>query len=180
MTILRRLRGWFAGTKWRPGVWALLLAGAVVYLWFRPPAWVSEERRQAPDIAVALTDGRTLALDQLRGKVVLVNFWATWCPYCRHEMPALDAFYRDYRGHGFEILALSEDDDPAAARRFMQREAYAFPAGAADAASMAAFGGVRRLPTSLLIDKRGNVRYRISGQVYYGRLKALVEPLLAE
>ncbi|PWB50630.1 MAG: hypothetical protein C3F18_09430 [Nitrosomonadales bacterium] len=180
MQILRSLRGFFTARKWRPDIWTLLLLCAIVYVWFRPPAWVSDLAQAAPALQVRLLDGRVVKLEQLRGKVVLVNFWATWCPYCRHEMPAMEAFYRDYRGQGFEILALSQDDAAAAVVDFMARESYHFPAAMADAASSAAFGGVSRLPTSFVIDKQGKVRHKISGQVHYARLKGLVEPLLAE
>lgn len=173
-------RAWISRRKWRPDAWTLLLIGAIVYLWFRPPAWVSEEHRQVPNVQVNLLDGHVVRLEALRGKVVLVNFWATWCPYCRHEMPAMDEFYRDYRDKGFEILALSQDEDAAEVRRFMAKEGYRFPAAMADASSARAFGSASRLPTSFVIDKHGVVCHKISGQVHYARLKGLVEPLLAE
>lgn len=176
----QRVRAWLSRRKWRPDAWTLVLIGAIIYLWFRPPAWVSEENRQIPNLQVTLLDGRVVRLEALRGKVVLVNFWATWCPYCRHEMPAMDEFYRDYRGKGFEILALSQDEDAAEVRGFMAKEGYRFPVAMADASNAGVFGNVSRLPTSFLIDKRGVVRHKVSGQVHYARLKGLVEPLLAE
>ncbi|MBU0593285.1 MAG: TlpA family protein disulfide reductase [Gammaproteobacteria bacterium] len=166
--------------KWRPDIWTMLLLGAIVYVWFRPPAWVSDLDQSLPALQIQLLDGRVINLEQLRGKVVLVNFWATWCPYCRHEMPAMEEFYSDYRDQGFEILALSQDDAAAPVVEFMAKENYHFPVAMADASVAAAFGGVSRLPTSFVIDKRGLVRHKISGQVHYPRLKALVEPLLAE
>ncbi|MBZ0106229.1 MAG: TlpA family protein disulfide reductase [Sulfuricella denitrificans] len=171
---------WIAGIKWRPDIWTLVLLGAIVYVWFRPPAWVSDLEQSAPALQVRLLDGRMVSMEQLRGKVVLVNFWATWCPYCRHEMPAMEAFYADYRGRGFEILALSQDDDASAVMDFMTREGYHFPVAMADASIGPALGGVSRLPTSFVIDRSGVVRHRISGQVHYARLKGLIEPLLAE
>ncbi len=63
----------------------------------------------APALVADTLDGRTLDLSGLRGKVVIVNFWATWCPPCREEMPALDAFYRHYRGRGLELIGMSAD-----------------------------------------------------------------------
>jgi cytochrome c biogenesis protein CcmG, thiol:disulfide interchange protein DsbE len=180
MTSSRRFRNLLAWRNWRLDPWTVLLVVAIVYLWFRPPAWVSEEQKQIPNITIGLLDGRVLRLEQLRGEVVVVNFWATWCPYCRHEMPAMADFYRDYHQRGFEILALSQDQDQAAAARFMSHEAYPFPAAMADASSNTAFGEVKRLPTSFIIDKQGRLRYKISGQLHYARLKTLVEPLLDE
>ncbi|MFA5243179.1 MAG: TlpA disulfide reductase family protein [Sulfuricella sp.] len=177
---MKSWRTFFTARKWRPDVWTLLLLGAIVYVWFRPPAWVSDLDQPVPALQVHLLDGSVASMEHLRGKVVLVNFWATWCPYCRHEMPAMEAFYLDYRAQGFEILALSQDDDAATVADFMARENYHFPVAMGDASSAAAFGGVSRLPTSFVIDKRGVVRHKVSGQVHYARLKALVEPLLAE
>jgi thiol-disulfide isomerase/thioredoxin len=180
MTLPQRVRELFSWKRWRPDVWTFLLIGAIVYVWFRPPAWVSEENRAAPGLQVSLLDGRRLELDQLRGKVVLVNFWATWCPYCRHEMPAMESFYRDYQAKGFEIVALSQDDDIGKVAAFIGKEGYRFPVALAPIGASAAFGGVSRLPTSFVIDRRGRVRAKISGQVHYARLKGLIEPLLGE
>jgi peroxiredoxin len=92
----------------------------------------------------------------------------------------MEEFYTDYRDRGFEILALSQDDAAATVAEFMAKEGYRFPVAMADASSGSAFGGVSRLPTSFVIDKRGVVRHKISGQVHYARLKGLIEPLLAE
>ncbi|MDD5330351.1 MAG: TlpA disulfide reductase family protein [Sulfuricella sp.] len=168
------------GARLKPDWITLILLGLIVYVWFRPPAWVSDDGRAAPTLEATLLDGRPVRLEQWRGKVVLVNFWATWCPYCRHEMPAMERFYRDYRAQGFEILALSQDDAPEPVRQFMAKEGYHFPAAMAGAGQAAALGGVSRLPTSFLIDRQGRVRYKISGQVHYARLESLVKPLLAE
>lgn len=180
MALPQRLRELFTWKKWRPDAWTLLLVAAIVYVWFRPPAWVSDENPVVPELQVILLDGSKLDLEQLRGKVVLVNFWATWCPYCRHEMPAMESFYQDFRAKGFEIVALSQDDDIGKVAAFISKEGYHFPVAMAPVEASAAFGGVSRLPTSFVIDKQGRVRKKISGQVHYARLKDLVEPLLAE
>jgi peroxiredoxin len=95
-------------------------------------------------------------------------------------MPDMESFYRDNRGHGFEILALSQDDAAETVRQFLAREGYHFPVALAEARHAAALGGVNRLPTSFIIDKHGRVRHKISGQVHYARLEGLVKPLLAE
>ncbi|MBS4095700.1 MAG: TlpA family protein disulfide reductase [Sulfuricella sp.] len=166
--------------KFRPDPLTLLLLGLLVFFWFRPPAWVSDEQRALPPLRFELLDGRHVSLEDLRGKVVLVNFWATWCPYCRHEMPAMQRFYADWRERGFEMIALSQDEDAATVRQFLAENAYYFPVGLADAGHAAAFGGVSRLPTSFLIDKQGRLRKKISGQVHYARLEDLVGELLKD
>jgi len=165
--------------RYRPDWLTLVLLGLIAYVWFRPPAWVTETSRPAPQLQVVTFDGKPLSLAALRGKVVVVNFWATWCPYCRHEMPAMEKFYRDYRDRGVEIVALSEDDDAAKVREFLRQEGYDFKVAMAGHAG-SDFGGVDRLPTSFVIDKRGRIRNKVSGQVHYGRLEDLVVPLLKE
>ena len=156
----------------------LVMIGFVAFMWFRPPAWVSDLNQPLPNLPFTTLDGRMGTLEGLRGKVVLVNFWATWCPYCRHEMPAMQAFYDDYKAKGFEILAFSVDDDPAKVESFLRENGYTFPVLMATAEQSAAFGDTSRLPTSFIIDKSGRLRHKISGQVHYGRLQDLVEPLL--
>ncbi len=156
----------------------LLLIGLIAYMWFRPPAWVQDMNEPLPPIPFTTLDGRQGSLDSLRGKVVLVNFWATWCPYCRHEMPEMQAFYRDYAAKGFEIVAFSVDDDAGKAQEYFRAAGYRFPAAMADISTQQAFGGVSRIPTSFIIDRDGKLRHKVNGQVYYGRLKGLVEPLL--
>ncbi len=174
----------FINHPWRkrltPSPWTLVLLVLLVYFWFRPPAWISAEHRPLAHVAAQLDNGRTVTLAALRGKVVVVSFWATWCPYCRHELPEIQSFYSDWRRKGVEVLALSIEDDPALVAQFMRAHGYTFPAGLADTATQQAFGGVDRVPVSFIIDKSGVVRYKISGQVYYGRLEERVAPLLAE
>jgi thiol-disulfide isomerase/thioredoxin len=171
---LRRLK------KYRPDWITLVLLGLIVYLWFRPPAWVTDLDTPVADARAVLLRGDTVELSQWRGKVVLVNFWATWCPYCRHEMPAMEEFYRDYRDKGFEILAVSTDEEEGTVREFLREEAYTFPVAMGNGELSHAFGSPSRLPTSFILDKQGHIRHKISGQVHYGRLEDLVEPLLKE
>jgi thiol-disulfide isomerase/thioredoxin len=147
-----------------------ILIGLIVYLWFRPPAFVDDLADPAPAVP---------ELAELRGKVVLVNFWATWCPYCRHEMPAMQAFYRDHQARGFEIVAYSIDETQAEVDTFMRDKGYTFPAPLATRAVIEAFGGVSRVPLSFVVDRDGVIRHRIAGQVHAGRLDDLISPLLA-
>lgn len=126
------------------------------------------------------SQGKTHSLAQYKGKWVLVNFWATWCPYCRHEMPAMQDYYRAHKDRGFEIVAYSEDKTQQEVDEFMVREGYTFPAMLTPPGVSAAFGGVDRLPTSFVIDRQGRIRHKISGQVHAARLEKLIGPLLDE
>lgn len=164
--------------KWTPSPLTLILLGLIAYLWFRPPADVSEENRPAPPWQVTLPDGRALSSDELKGKVVLVNFWATWCPYCRKEKPAIDSFWQDYRDKGFEVISISVDDPPEKIAAWMQDKDYRFMAAPTNGSVAAAFGNVASVPTSFIVDRDGHIRHKIAGQVHYPRLEKLVVPLL--
>ena len=82
---------------------------------------------QAPDFTLTAIDGSSYRLKDLRGKVVFVNIWATWCPPCRQEMPSMVRLYNMLKGEGLEILAVSEDRDPQAVRQFAKRYGVTFP-----------------------------------------------------
>lgn len=164
--------------KWTPSPLTLILLGLIAYLWFRPPAEVSEENVAAAPWQVTLPDGRSLTSDSLKGKVVLVNFWATWCPYCRKEKPAIDDFWKDHRARGFEVISISVDDPPEKIAAWMRDKDYAFMAAPTNASVAAVFGHIGSLPTSFIVDADGRIRHKIGGQVHYARLEKLVTPLL--
>jgi thiol-disulfide isomerase/thioredoxin len=167
-----------AAKKWTPSPLTLILLGLIAWLWFRPPAEVSDEDRRPPPWQVTLTDGRLAGSESLHGKVLLVNFWATWCPYCRKEKPVIDDFWRDYRDKGFEVVSISVDDPPEKIAAWMQDKGYAFMAAPTNASVAAAFGNVSSVPTSFIVDADGHIRHKIAGQVHYPRLEKLVTPLL--
>lgn len=120
-------------------------------------------------------DGPPLAMAALRGRPLLVNFWATWCPPCVEEMPLLDSFFRQQATNGFQVVGLAVDQaDPV--RRFLARTPVAFPI------ALAGLGGVDLsrslgnqvggLPFTVVLDADGNVRERRMGQVSEDDLKA--------
>ncbi len=183
--------------KWTPSPLTLILLGLVAYLWFRPPAEVSDENRAPLPWGVTLPDGRVVTSESLcpqgagrgckdaeastttlKGRVVLVNFWATWCPYCRKEKPVIDEFWKDYRARGFEVVAISIDDSPTQIAAWARETGYTFMAAPTNTSVNAAFGGVSSVPTSFILDRDGHIRHKVAGQLHYARLKALVEPLL--
>lgn len=158
----------------------LILLAAIAWLWFRPPATVTAENRPAPAWAVQLADGRFLNSEQLKGKVVLVNYWATWCPYCLKEMPVIEEFWQDHHSQGFEVLAVSVDDPPEKVAQYMHEHGYAFMAAAMSPSLHAAFGEAGSIPTSFVVDANGVIRHKIAGQVHYPRLENLILPLLPQ
>lgn len=164
-------------------VWILLL-GFVAYRMapqVKAAFGASPGVEVAPSIALQTLDGETVTLDQFRGQVVLVNFWATWCPPCRIEMPAFQRVYEARRDDGFIILALSTDaGGTGAVRDFLSERGLTFPAAMATRESVQAFGGVRALPTSFLIGRDGRIRQEVSGIFLEPALRMAVGRLLDE
>jgi cytochrome c biogenesis protein CcmG/thiol:disulfide interchange protein DsbE len=127
-------------------------------------AWpaCADSPRAAPPLSATLLDGRSFTLQQAAGKVLIVNFWATWCAPCRVELPALEAFRQRYRDRGLQILAISLDDarQLAAVREALQ--GIGFDAALATQASFDGYGRIGRLPTTFVIDRAGRLRGELS------------------
>jgi peroxiredoxin len=111
----------------------------------------------APDFTVPGLTGGPLRLADFRGRVVLLNFWATWCPPCREEMPSMERLYQRYRERGFTILALSVDRNVAAIPGFVDGFRLTFPIGLDPESTVATLYRVRALPTTVVIDRAGQV-----------------------
>jgi len=144
----------------------LAAVGALYAFTQAAPPPVVREGRPAPEFRLPkLGGGGTTALSELRGRVVFVNFWATWCPPCRDEAPSLEALYRDLQGEGFEVLAISIDVEGADAEieEFRREVSPSLPV-LLDAAKRAyqAYGGTG-VPETFLIDPQGRLRERFIG-----------------
>lgn len=137
----------------------------------------------APDFTLKTPQGDAITLSDLRGQVVLINLWATWCPPCRAEMPAIQRVYEDYREQGFSVLAvnLTYQDDPFAVVPFVQQYGLTFPILLDETGAVAAQYQLRSLPTSFFIGKDGVIReVVIGGPMAEALLQTRVERLLAE
>ena len=120
-----------------------------------------EVGRPAPALIVPRLDGRTFDLAALHGKVVIVNFWASWCAPCRAEMPRLDAFYRRHHAQGLELLGVSVDDPSDRATVVRVMKSFTYPAALAAAAKVNDFGPPPAVPVTWVIDPAGIVRARL-------------------
>lgn len=119
---------------------------------------------EAPHFALRDLTGKVMSLSQSKGKVVLLNFWATWCGPCRIEMPAMEQLYRTFPRRDFEILAVSTDAQGAAVTRlFQQRMGVTFPILHDSDFRIGLVYGARTLPITFMLDRQGIVRQKIFG-----------------
>lgn len=117
----------------------------------------------AVDFGIETLQGETRTLGELEGAFVFLNFWATWCPPCREEMPAMDAMYAELAGPDFEILAVSVQESPATVRDYVQSEGYSFPVLLDESGQVASRYGIRGLPTTFFIAPTGRVLGMLMG-----------------
>ena len=114
----------------------------------------------APGFSLPLRGGSTpLALDQLRGQVVMVNFWASWCEPCRTEFPLLDQIYKKYKGVGFTLVGVNVEPDSADAERFIAKTPASFPIVFDKESAVSKLYRVSGMPTTVLIDRKGVLRW---------------------
>jgi peroxiredoxin len=111
----------------------------------------------ADDFTLPMPAGDSFRLSAQRGKVVLVNFWATWCPPCLEEMPAMERLWRRHRDAGFVLIAISLDTDPKKVPPFVSARKFSFPVALDPKMTVAEKYGVRALPSSFVIDREGTV-----------------------
>jgi len=136
----------------------------------------------APPVSYTLLDGSVHSTDQLRGRVVLVNFWATSCSVCLHEMPQIVAMHRKHYARGYDTLSVAMSyDPPAYVVNYAQKRGLPFGVAIDNTGVIAKrFGNVAATPTSVLINKRGEIVKRYIGEHDFEALNKLVERLLAE
>ena len=106
----------------------------------------------------------TIRLSSLRGKVVFVNFFTTWCPSCKQEIPHLEGLYRKLKPKGVEVVGVSLDDKPAEkVREFVQKMGISYSVGMPEKDSLAGFGMVTMIPTTFVLNASGSIRERLVG-----------------
>lgn len=153
----------------------LLMAGSTFLVWragkaaqtAQPPDGAPVIRfasnpEPAPRLVIHDLAGKVTSMDELKGKVVLVNFWATWCPPCRAEIPALIQLQEKYRDR-LQVIGISEDDDLEAVHEYVKKMGINYPVVMATTELTSAYGGVAALPTTFVVDTEGQVVQRHLG-----------------
>jgi cytochrome c biogenesis protein CcmG/thiol:disulfide interchange protein DsbE len=132
----------------------------------------------APDFTRADLSGKPIHLGDYRGKVVLLNFWATWCAPCLAEIPTFVHWQEQYGASGLQVLGVSMDDDAKPVKRFLQKQALAYPVVMGDVPLGQLYGGVLGLPLTYLIDLQGQIVGRYQGETNLTAIESQIKALL--
>jgi cytochrome c-type biogenesis protein len=135
-----------------------------------------------PDFTLPLLGGSAQSLSSLKGKVLLLNFWATWCGPCRTEMPSMETLYRRLKGKGFELLAVNIGEKSGTVSAFMKSYDYSFPTALDEKGSVASQYGAQAIPASYILDRQGRIVARVIGAFDWDKpqVTSVIEDLLME
>ena len=141
---------------------------------------ILEQRINPIDFTLPLLNGETVSLSDYKGKVVILNFWATWCPPCRAEMPSMETLYQRFKAQGLEILAVDIGEDNATVQRFINNNRYTFPVLMDTNKRVSTLYGIEAIPTSYIIDREGKIIAKITGSIHWDtpRIIAAFDALL--
>ena len=142
-----------------------------------PPAQAGA--RPAPPWEASDVEGKTVKSSDFKGKVVILDFWATWCPPCREEIPGFVALQNKYANKGLTIVGVSLDEQgPSVVKPFMKRFAMNYPVVMGDSKLVSDYGGISAIPTTFIIDRQGNVVTAHQGYTDQATFEAEIRPLL--
>jgi peroxiredoxin len=166
------------------GLGMVLILGGLAGLYLTnqanaPEVAAGESRADlAPDFSLVSLDDETLNLSDYRGQYVLVNFWATWCPPCRAELPDLVSYYHAYAEDGFVLLGVNEQEPASVASTFLQAQGLDFPVVLDSTGMVMNSYGASGLPSSFLINPEGQIVRMWTGMVNRSTLEREITPLL--
>ena len=140
---------------------------------------LGQGERPAPKLELRGVEGRALRLSDYKGKVVLLNFWATWCAPCRAEMPDLVKWQREYKSKGLQVIGVTyPPEELAEVREFIESVRVNYPIALGDGQTKAMFDEGETLPVTVIIDKKGMIREVIRGIIFPEEFEQKVKPLL--
>lgn len=134
----------------------------------------------APPLVLDLIDGGVVKLDDLKGKVIMVDFWSSWCPPCLEEAPILSSVYTDYAGKDVEFIGIAIWDQPNPVISHINEFQIKFPVGLDREGKIAINYGLRGIPEKYFIDQKGNLARKFSGQISSDKLKEIIDGMLSE
>jgi peroxiredoxin len=137
----------------------LLLIASLFALVCAPQANALDAGAKMPEIGLKDLSGKQVDVASLAGKVVIIDFWATWCAPCREELPELEKFYKKYGGKGLAIVGVSVDKEPDNIKSFLEKLKVTFPVVHDAGHAVSGKYGPPRMPSSYIVDKKGIVRY---------------------
>jgi peroxiredoxin len=138
---------------------SLLLASGLLILGLAPAAFAVSLQESAPDFTLKSLDGGNLRLDEYRGQVVLINFWASWCGPCRQEMPLLDRLHQRYEDTGFAVLGVNVEGEVAPAREIVDKTNVSFPVLIDKGQLVSELYKLEAMPSTVVVDRDGRIRY---------------------
>ena len=125
------------------------------------------------DFTLPLLNGGNAVLSSYRGKVVILNFWATWCPPCRAEMPSMETLYQRLKSQGLEILAVDLREDKATVQQFIRNNRFTFPVPLDEDGKVGSRYGISAIPTSFIINREGKIVSKIVGSISWDNPKVI-------
>ena len=138
-------------------------------------------RPLAPDFELTDLKNKRVKLSQYRGKVVVLNFWATWCPPCRKEIPDFIETYSNYREKGVEFLGIALDDEgKEVVAPFVSAKNINYPILIGEPKVVSSYGGIEAVPTTFLIDREGRVQFHGEGAISRATLEKVLDKMLAQ
>jgi peroxiredoxin len=135
------------------------IAGMVAALILTLPAVAAAPSGPAPQFTLPAKAGGEVSLAQYKGQVVMLNFWASWCEPCRHEMPLLEDIYKKYNKLGFTLIGVNVEPDSKAANDWLKQTPVSFPVLYDKDSKVSQLYNVAGMPTTVIIDRKGNLRY---------------------
>lgn len=140
-----------------------LVIGGLIGCPEKKPEPPKEERGNAPDFTLPRLQGGEFTLSSLEGKVIILNFWASWCGPCRREVSELISLYKEYKPQGLEIVGISLDRDREAVESFAQKEGINYTIVLGNQDVVAKYGGIQGIPTTFIIDRNRNIVKKYEG-----------------
>ncbi len=165
--------------RWKSKVLGGLIFMLVVSSAAPMPAW-SEASGPAPNFTLTDRDGNSVSLEDLRGQVIMINFWASWCGPCREEMPLLEQIHQRYEPLGFTLLGINVEENSSDAKTWLRDRPVSFPILFDPGNGVSQLYDVVAMPSTVLIDRQGNVRFLHHGykagyeDQYQDQVRALV------